>query len=187
VVDLVAQAFAAGASRACLIPADRIRTNPELADLCTPDSCSEYGLAPTCPPYVSGPAGFRQLQQRCDQALVIRLDVPEEALRTERRTLVFRKLQEIAAGLEQAALRNGCREAYAFAGGSCKKLFCHQEPDCAVLARKSMSGFGIDLLALMRTCNWPATFIDIGKPADKNKLSWVAALILLGPRGNSPT
>ncbi len=195
-IDLVAEAFAAGVSRACLIPADQIRTRPDLAALCSPDSCHEYGLAPTCPPYVSGPPGFQRLQRRCNQALVIRQDVPEEDLLTERRVEVFRRLQDIAAALERTAVENGWPEAHAFAGGSCRRLFCSQEPDCAVLARNatcrhpakarpSMSGFGVDLLALMTTCKWPATFLDSRQPADQANLSWVAALVLLGKGHNS--
>ncbi len=191
--DIINQALALGCSRAKLIPADQIQVKDELAQLCQPDSCEEYGLAPTCPPHIAGPAGFRHLQQLCQQALVLRIDVFEQDLLGAQRTTIFRNLQEIVARMEVNALGSGYSAAHGFAGGSCKRLFCADEAHCTVLtqkapcrfpdrARPSMSGFGIDLLALMQSCDWPATFIDSNNPQDHERRSWVAALILLAGR-----
>ncbi len=188
--DIIEQALKLGCTCAKLIPAAQIQVKTELAELCQPGSCAEYGLAPTCPPHVSGPEGFKQLQESYQQALILRLEVLEQDLLGEQRIAIFRNLQKLVAHLEKYALANGFSAACGFSGGSCKRLFCEQEPGCAVLtenapcrypdqARPSMSGFGIDLLALMKTCDWPATFIDSHNPQDYSRKSWVAALILL--------
>ena len=187
---MITQALALGCTNAKIISAGQIQAKEELAAFCQPDSCTEYGLAPTCPPHVSGPEGFRRLQQRCQKALVLRMDVPEQDLLGAQRTVIFRQLQTIVTHLETTAKECGYAEAHGFAGGSCKRLFCHHETDCAVLAtgspcrhpdqaRPSMSGFGIDLLALMQICGWPATFIDSHKQSDTERMAWVAGLILL--------
>ena len=189
---IISRALELGCTHAQIIHSEQIQVNPQLAALCQPESCDAYGLAPTCPPHVSGPEGFKRLQLSCPQALVLRKDVLEQELLGEQRIVIFRHLQEIVAELEKIALQNGYAQVYGFAGGSCKQLFCDNEADCAVLsgaepcrypdqARPSMSGFGIDLLALMETCCWPATFIDSHNQPDNERLSWVAALILLTP------
>ncbi len=191
-LQIVSRAFDLGVSHAQIIHSDLIQTNQQLAALCQPKSCDAYGLAPTCPPHVSGPEGFKRLQTTCPQVLVLRKDVLEQELLGEQRLIIFRNLQGTVAELEKFAIQNGYTQAHGFAGGSCKLLFCHHEPDCSVLsdagscrypdqARPSMSGFGIDLLALMETCGWPATFIDSHNQPDNERLSWVAALILLTP------
>lgn len=192
--DLTNQALTMGADRAKIVPSASVQVKPELAALCHPDSCSEYGLAPTCPPHVSGPEGFRLLQDHCQEALILRIEVPEQSLMSDKRTDIFRNLQELVAQLEIKALASGYSRAHGFAGGSCKRLFCHNQPDCAVLssnkpcrhphqARPSMSGFGVDLLALMHTCGWPATFIASHDSEDDKGKSWVAGLILLARNG----
>ena len=191
--ELIIRAYAAGADEACLIPANQVPINPDLAKLCREPRCADYGQAPGCPPYCSGPAGFRLLRQSSREALVLRIQGPESDLMTSRSNAVMKRLQSLAANLEEEALRLGYQHAQAYAGGSCKRIFCHEDDECPVIAgtgpcryphqaRPSMSGFGIDLLALMDICGWPAQFIDLKKEASATRQSWVAALVLLGPR-----
>lgn len=191
--EIIIRAFAAGADEACLIPARQIPVNPDLAKLCKDPRCADYGRAPGCPPHSPGPKGFRNLQNKSEQALVIRLKVLETDLMTDRCNVIMERLQSIAALLEQQALIMGYSDAMAFAGGSCKRIFCHQYNDCPVLsengkcrfpdrARPSMSSFGIDLLALMEVCGWPAQFVNMEDEPSIFRQSWVAAIILLGSR-----
>lgn len=182
-------AFFLGAGEAKIIPAGAVTVKNHLADLCWEPGCDYYGLSPGCPPHVFGPEGFRELRKKARLALVIRIMVPTAALFSDEGVGILRLLHETTAGVERAAVQMGFW-ARAFAGGSCKKIFCGDRAACAVLetsgecrhmdfARPSMSGFGIDVSALMTACGWQA------HPADREKsredsLSWVAGLVLLG-------
>ena len=107
-------------------------------------------------------------------------------------------LHEVAAGVEQKAVEIGYTGSKAFAGGSCKKLFCFDQPDCPVLtgqkdcrypqsARPSMSGFGIDVARLMHTAGWSAEKASPDQVSDTESMTWVAGLILIqGPLHPSP-
>ncbi|MBW1643378.1 MAG: DUF2284 domain-containing protein, partial [Deltaproteobacteria bacterium] len=123
------------------------------------------GLSTSCPPHVSGPSGFRKLLKKFKHAIVIKIDVPLEILLSSERRDIMKLLHEIAAGIEQAAVKTGYPSSKAFAGGSCKKIFCHDYDGCRVLteggecrnpryARPSMSGFGVNVSKLMKTAGW---------------------------------
>jgi hypothetical protein len=43
-----------------------------------------------------------------------------------------------------------------------------------------MSGFGIDVSALMKTCGWPANINVRETESDADSVSWVAGLIMIG-------
>ena len=84
-------------------------------------------------------------------------------LSSERRD-IMKLLCEIVAGIEQAAVKTGYLNSKSFAGGSCKRIFCHDYTDCRVLseggewqnpryAQPSMSGFGINVSMLMQTAD----------------------------------
>jgi len=188
---LVQKAISMGASDAMSIPSNDISVEDHLARYCLEPRCPTYGLSPSCPPYVSGPDGFREIRQTHKHAIVVRLDAPATVLFSDKNTVIFRLLHEIVAGIEQEAMRSGYPNSKAFAGGSCKKIFCDTYPDCSVLtengicrypqtARPSMSGFGINVSALMRTCGWPADINVHRTELDSDVMSWIAGLIMLG-------
>ena len=189
--ELIPLACSLGASDAKIISPDVIKVEDRLADLCKPPGCGNYGLAPGCPPHVSGPSGFRELQKRALAAVAVRIIAPAAALLSCQRTEIMRLLHEITAGVEQAAAGAGYDNSKAFAGGSCKKIFCDDQPVCRLLpeggpcryhphARPSMSGFGINVSELMKACGWPADIHIQGSKADSEPMSWVAGLILIG-------
>jgi predicted metal-binding protein len=166
--DLMEVACRLGASKARVICTADISIEDDLADLCKEPRCESFGLAAGCPPYVAGPSAFRKFLKDFKQAVVFKLDVPSESLFSEERQDIFRLLHEIAAGIEQAAIRMGYRYAKAFAGGSCKRIFCRDQPSCRVVgeggecrypddARPSMSGFGINVSRLMQVAGWTMT------------------------------
>lgn len=189
--ELIRLAKVLGASDAQTISSKDIFVEDGLASLCREPQCQNYGQSPSCPPHVGGPLEFRKLQSSCHQAVVVRLVVPSSSLFSEERRGIMRLLHEIVAGVEQEAGRMGFKNSKAFAGGSCKQIFCHEFKACQVLsegggcrnqeqARPSMSGFGINVSELMKTCGWPSDIKTAPGEAARDPLSWVAGLVLVG-------
>jgi predicted metal-binding protein len=189
--ELVRLARVLGSSDVCLISSKDISVEDRLANLCREPKCLNYGLSPSCPPHVGGPSEFRNLQKSYQQAIIVRLVVPSAALFSDERRGVMRLLHEIVAGVEQGAAHMGFINAKAFAGGSCKNIFCDEYAACRVLsedrecrnpeqARPSMSGFGINVSELMKVCGWPGDIKISEAEAAGDPMSWVAGLILVG-------
>ena len=179
-----------GASDAEIIASGDISVENGLANLCSESQCENYGLSPSCPPHVLGPSEFRKLQRRLKHAIAIRIVVPSAALFSDERREIMRLLHEVVAGIEQAAVGMGYSDSKAFAGGSCKKIFCHDHAGCRILsedgecrypqyARPSMSGFGINVSELMKTCGWPSNINTREVESDSEAMTWVAGLILI--------
>jgi predicted metal-binding protein len=131
------------------------------------------------------------LQKKVDHAVALRIVVPSALLFSNERREMMRLLHEITAGIEQAAVKAGYRDSQAFAGGSCKKIFCYDQVDCLVLsengecrypqhARPSMSGFGINVSKLMKICGWLDDTNNNDAETDADPMSWVAGLVLIG-------
>ena len=176
--QLIQQACRSGASDAALILTGDILIEDNLAMLCKDPGCKNYGLSKSCPPHVSGPDGFRKRLKSFSQAIVFKIDVPFEILISNQRHDWFRLLHEIAAAIEHDAVEMGYTRSKAFAGGSCKQLFCPDHVACRALAqdgecrhpevaRPSMSGFGINVTHLLQTVGWPMgnSKTDPGIPA----------------------
>ena len=189
--QLPSLAHSFGASDAKVIDPNDICIEDDLADFCNPSECKNYALAPSCPPHVSGPSGFRRLQKNATYALVIRVSVPSAALFSDERRDIMRRLHQITAKIEQAAVKEGYPASKGFAGGSCKTIFCYDRTSCRVLskgaeccyrqsARPSMSGFGINVSKLMKTCGWPSDITIRKSGTDPDSMSWVAGLVLIG-------
>lgn len=189
--ELVQLAFRLGASNACIISSSDVSVEDDLAQLCREPRCENYGLSPSCPPHVAGPPGFRELQSHSKQAVVVKIDVPTAILFSDERRGVMQLLHEIAAGVEQAAVKLGYSRSKAFAGGSCKKIFCGDYTTCRVVseggecrnpehARPSMSGFGINVSKLMQAAGWPAKMATQQTDAGAEPMTWVAGLVLIG-------
>jgi predicted metal-binding protein len=186
--DLVQFALSGGAGNARVIPAAEIPVDDGLVAHCK--TCPSYGFSMSCTPHVSGPSGFRDLQQKLPWAVVIRLVVPLSALFSAEKRELGRFLHELVASVETRALGMGYTESRAFAGGSCKNIFCEDHPECRRLAgdpcrhpdhaRPSMSGFGIDVSELMKKCGWPSDLDSRKKAPGKDSMSWLAGLVLIG-------
>ncbi len=189
--SLIQEAVHLGASDAGVVASADIVVDDDLANLCNANPrCENYGLAPSCPPHISGPSGFRKWQDNSAFAIVVRIDVPTAVMFSEERREVMQLLHEIVAGVEKKAVQMGYGGSKAFAGGSCKKLFCHEHADCRVLsrqkecrnpqtARPSMSGFGIDVARLMQSAGWPAKKANPEHASDAESMTWVAGLVVI--------
>lgn len=180
-----------GASDAGVISSSDISVEDDLANLCREPQCKNFGLSPSCPPHVAGPSGFRKLQENLKHAIVMKIDVPTAILFSDERRDVMKLLHEIAAGVEQAAVRAGYSDSKAFAGGSCKEIFCRDHTSCRVVsdqgecrnprhARPSMSGFGINVAKLMRVAGWPSEMHNRETDSNTESMTWVAGLIMIG-------
>jgi len=180
----------AGATMAARISPAAIKVEDKLADYCQTPRCPHYGLSMSCPPHVEGPAKMRQFLDESRHAIVLRIEIDAESLHGEQRPEVLRLLQEITAAVEREAVRLGYPGAQAFAGGSCKISFCADEDDCRVLAgrgpcrhpdaaRPSMSGYGINVGALMQAAGWSTNLFQPEDAAGHSPLAWVAGLVLL--------
>lgn len=188
---LIQLACRLGASHAGVIRTADICVEDDLANLCTEPQCENYGQAAGCPPYVSGPSGMREWLRDFKEAVVFKIEVPSEFLFSDERKDIFRLLHEIAAGIEQSAVQRGYRNSKAYAGGSCKRIFCQDHAECSVLskggncrfpdqARPSMSGFGINVSKLMQAAGWTMQRATPGATRDKTSTGTVCGLVLLG-------
>lgn len=188
--ELVQLSCRLGASNAAVISTNDISVEDDLANLCRNPKCENYGLSASCPPQVSGPSGFRKLLNNYKHAIVVKIDVPSEILLSDQRREIFRLLHEIVSTIEQSAVEMGFSASKAYAGGSCKELFCHDHADCRVLkkkekcrnpksARPSMSGFGINVSRLMEAAGMTYDMITEEAEAEKISMGSVCGLVII--------
>ncbi len=188
--QLVRSAEALGASEAQILSSDRIVVKDNLAKKCKEPQCENYGLSYSCPPFVDGPASFRELIKTYPRALVIRLIIPSSMLLTWERFELGRVLHELVATVELESKNMGYTRSVGFAGGSCKELFCQDHLRCRRinkngpcrhpdLARPSMSGYGIDVFQLVDSCAWDTNLNLDDSATAEDQLSWVAGLIMI--------
>jgi predicted metal-binding protein len=184
------EAIRFGATDSAVISSNDIRSDVDLAALCNGKyTCPNYGLAASCPPHVEGPEQFKKWQEKSRYSITVKIVLPTSAMFSDGHTDVMRLLHIVVAGVEKKAIELGFSQSRAFAGGSCKQLFCEENKTCCVVAdnlpcrhmneaRPSMSGFGIDVIQLMNTSGWPVvrTKQNRGGPDDS---TWVAGLVLV--------
>lgn len=172
---LLQTAHRLGATDAACIPANKIEISDDLAILCETPKCENYGASSRCPPYVSGPKGFRKRIQNYTDAIVFKITVPSDIMYSHQRIEIFRLLHEIGSSIENKAKQMGYANPRAYAAGSCKKLFCGEHLQCNVLsgegecrnpavARQSMSGFGVNVKKIMGLAGWESEKSEM-KPA----------------------
>ena len=190
--ELVQYAYGLGATDAVVLSAGEIVVDQYFADLCKEPRCEHYGLAKSCPPYVSGPSEFKKQLEKFSRAIFFKIDVPSEILFSAERREIFRLLHETAAGIEREAVKKGYIHSQAYAGGSCKNIFCRDHLECNVIskngecryprdAKPSMSGFGINVSKLFEAAGWR---MDRAVPRDtnagKSQTANVCGLVLVG-------
>jgi predicted metal-binding protein len=160
-----------------------------LAAYCNTPGCPNYGLGAGCPPHVEGPDRLRQWRDEAEYVLVLRIDVPAAVFHSEERDEVMRLLHEIVAEVELAALAGRYVRSRGFAGGSCKHLFCRGHGGCLrlegglcrnpLVARPSMSGFGVNVALLMQAAGWNDKQL-LSQDGIADSSCWFAGMVLLG-------
>ncbi len=180
-----------GANASAIISSKEIQAKDNLAALCNGEyTCPNYGLSASCPPNVEGPAEFRKWQEGSEYSIAVKIELPTSVMFSDERKGVMQQLHLIVAAIEQKAIEIGFGKSKAFAGGSCKELFCDDQEKCCVvaenkpcrhieLARPSMSGFGIDVTQLMKSSGWSAQKVKNENLLNEDAISWVAGLIML--------
>jgi len=187
---LIQDAQQCGASAAKIISARDIVVDHHLADMCREPRCENYGLSKSCPPHVSGPFVFKQVLEKFNQAIFFKIGVPSEVIYSGERREVFQLLHEIASGIETSAVKMGFVDAQAYAGGSCKKIFCHDHGECLALsekgkcrnpqhARPSMSGFGVNVAKLFKTAGWKMNWTAHDTDSTETPMANVCGLVLI--------
>lgn len=189
--QLTQEAKRLGATSSTSILSKEIQVKDNLAALCNGEyTCPNYGLAASCPPYVEGPVEFRKWQVQSKYSITVKIELPTSVMFSDERKGVMQLLHQIVATVEQKAIEIGFGKSKAFAGGSCKELFCDDQEKCCVVAenkpclhievaRPSMSGFGIDVTQLMLSSGWSAQKAENKNLSSKDATSWVAGLIML--------
>jgi len=163
--EYIEKALSLGASDAAWIRVQDIRIDDRFPGYCKEPGCSGYGRSMSCPPHVMGPKKFREYIARFENALAFKFDIPWEILVSEDRYPVFRVLHETATSLEAYAVQDGYVLSKAYAGGSCKNIFCSGHKDCNVLfgtgecrnqgvSTQSMSGNGVDFQQIVKSLHW---------------------------------
>lgn len=189
-VDLTAKALQLGASAAAVIAVDRIVIEEGLARLCREPRCQNFGLSASCPPHVPGPAKFREWMKVSKGTVFFKIEVPSDSLFSDDRREIMGLLHDIAAQIEQYAIERGYANSKAFAGGSCKMIFCRELPICAVLAngkcrnpaiaRPSMSGFGVNVGKLIEASGWGKCDLQSGGAGKHGSFAALYGLVLIG-------
>ncbi|RPH52522.1 MAG: DUF2284 domain-containing protein [Desulfobacteraceae bacterium] len=188
--DLIQETYKSGATEVAVVATNDIIIDDNLADRCREPRCMNYGLSKSCPPHVSGPSAFRKQLEKYSQAVFFKIDVPSKVLYSSESREVFQLLHEIASGIEKSAIKSGFAGARAYAGGSCKNIFCHDHPECLALsekgkcrnpqyARPSMSGFGINVAELFKTAGWPFGRAANNSDSDSTQMANVCGLVLI--------
>lgn len=189
--QLTKEARKLGANAVAIISSKEIQVEDNLAALCNGEyACPNYSLAASCPPNVEGPAEFRKWQAQSKYSITVKIELPTSVMFSGERNGVMQLLHQIVATVEQKAIQLGFKNSKGFAGGSCKELFCKDQPNCSVvadnqpcrhvdIARPSMSGFGIDVTPLIKSSGWSAPVAEKSNTSDKDATSWVAGLIML--------
>lgn len=188
--ELLQYAKQSGATDAVVVSASDVHVDKKFADMCLEPRCPSYGLSKSCPPYVGGPDEMKKKLADYDHAVFFKIEVPREVIYSSDRRECYQLLHETASGVEHEAARMGCKNAQAYAGGSCKKIFCDDQAECMVAsekgkcrhpkqARPSMSGYGIEVAKLITAAGWTPDGIYNESDSSESKTIGIYGLVLI--------
>jgi predicted metal-binding protein len=164
------RAIELGATDAKIISTDVVLVDDRVRAKCLYPKCRHYGTNANCPPYAMDLDLVRKTVNGFQHAIFVKTEVPSETIagpEARDKTLFVRsavKNHEIVSRIEAEAFFDGYHLALAFAGGSCKRLFCPNNECTALLpgqpcshplrARASMEGVGMDVFTMAAKVGW---------------------------------
>ena len=143
----VAQALAAGASEAKIVPVRNVVT-AEWVRLKCQFGCDGYGNGLCCPPSTPTPEQMKRVLADYRRALIYSYVCTPSDYRPKRR-----RMRKLVAELERAAFLDGYYKAFGLGDGPCRLCReCNITNDCrhTEQARPSMESCGIDVYATAR-------------------------------------
>ncbi|MBM3331917.1 DUF2284 domain-containing protein [candidate division WOR-3 bacterium] len=143
----VAQALAAGAAEAKIVPATNIRT-AEWVRLKCQFGCDGFAKGLCCPPRTPTPEQMKRVLADYRRALIYSYVCTPSDYRTKRR-----RMRRLVTELERAAFLDGHYKAFGLGDGPCRFCRdCNLAGDCrhSEKARPSMESCGIDVYATAR-------------------------------------
>lgn len=180
----------AGAIDVMAVSPSDISVEDDLANTCREPQCPYYGLSANCPPYNSGPSGFRDLLKICQHALAIKMDVPVGSYLGDEYLEIMKFMHETVAGIEKLAVELGYSNSKAFAAGNCKMIFCRDHARCRMLtggecrnpqsARQSMSSNGVNVYELNKAAGWFMNRETNEVNTNQGSMEAIYGLVLIG-------
>ncbi len=83
---------------------------------------------------MGGLVEFRKWQAQSKYSITARIELPISVMFSDERKGVMELFHQVVAVVKQKAIEFGFSESKAFAGGSCKELFCGDQKSCCVLS-----------------------------------------------------
>jgi predicted metal-binding protein len=143
----VAQALAAGASEAKIVPVGNVVT-AEWVRLKCQFGCDGFGKGLCCPPRTPSPEQMKRVLADYRRALIYSYTCTPSEYRPKRRSM-----RKLVAELERSAFLDGYYKAFGLGDGPCRFCRdCNLTGDCRhpELGRPSMESCGIDVYATAR-------------------------------------
>ena len=159
-----------GATDAKIIVTDLIAIDERVRAKCLYPKCAHYGTSANCPPHVMDLDQVRKVVGNYRHAVFIRLQTPADRIagaEARKKRLYagnYNRTHEIVTKIESEAFYDGYYLALGFACGTCKSVFCRNEP-CQALqtgqpcryplkARPSMEAVGMDVFLMAARVGW---------------------------------
>jgi predicted metal-binding protein len=182
-----------GASDAQIIKSKQVIVEYRVSGKCKIPKCAYYGTNINCPPFVTPVEDMRKMLKEYEYGIFIRIVLPSdhmagvEAFEEDRIGLDLRKLHEIVSRVESHAFYDGYYLAMGFAGGPCKRAFCHNVECCALIsgkgcrhslmARPAMEAVGINCFKMATKEGWD--IYPIGKETSPDDVPYGTRLGLI--------
>ncbi|MEJ2657618.1 MAG: DUF2284 domain-containing protein [Desulfobacterales bacterium] len=183
------KALELGASDATIISKEMIVVENEIIDCCKNPLCESFGKSLHCPPHAMKPERFREFLSHCEKAVIFKNDVSPKILLSNERFNEFRKIYEIATGLEQFSKAAGFSQSKGLAAGSCKPVFCPGLQCQALMdgntcrypniARPAMEAVGIHVFKLVEKVGWKINKITENSDPESVKNGILVGMVLV--------
>lgn len=177
-----------GADNAKIVPSSMISIEDQVLEMCKKPYCDGYGKSANCPPHTLKPGDFREYIKAYDSAIIFKIDVSVADMMSEKREGAFKRIFQIATGVETAAKNDGFESAEGYAAGSCKPVFCPEHKACQGLvdecrhpdkARPSMESVGMNVMKAVQDAGWKIQEIKADGDPDDHPNVVLSGLVLV--------